>query len=108
MELCLKIEDKKINFESFKQEMTENLYIAHMWNIVHMDLKPSNIMFSPKKQRYVLIDFGLSNIIHETVGFKSLISFSGNLQYCSQEMVELFQENQKKFIDIYYNDLVCL
>jgi len=32
----------------------------HLLNIVHLDIKPSNIMFSNEFSKIVFIDFGLS------------------------------------------------
>jgi len=55
----------------------------HRFNIVHFDIKPENIMFSPTFKKAVFIDFGLSEIIKESFGHKSLFKFRGTLEYCS-------------------------
>lgn len=40
-------------------------------------------MYSSTYQKYVFIDFGLSNIIQEDIGYKTLTNFVGTLKYCS-------------------------
>lgn len=56
----------------------------HFFHIVHLDIKPANMMFSPFYKKMVFIDFGLSRFVQEEVGFKSLTGFEGSLSYCSQ------------------------
>ena len=41
----------------------ENLAILHKLHVVHQDIKPNNIMYSPFYDKAVFIDFGLSKII---------------------------------------------
>lgn len=41
----------------------ENLAVLHKLSIVHQDIKPENIMYSPSFDRAIFIDFGLSRII---------------------------------------------
>ena len=36
----------------------------HALKIVHSDINPSNIMFSPKFQKAVFIDFGFSELLN--------------------------------------------
>lgn len=48
--------------------LKEKLRILHAFNIVHLDIKPENIAFSPAYNEYVFIDFGLSRIIKEGKG----------------------------------------
>lgn len=40
----------------------------HMLQIVHRDIKPGNIMFSPTFNKNVFIDFGGSEILMEALG----------------------------------------
>ena len=42
--------------------------ILHCFKIVHMDIKPENIAYSPHFKKFVLLDFGLSEFIKESVG----------------------------------------
>ena len=73
-----------------------------------MDIKPDNIMFSPSHQRMVFIDFGLSRLIAEEIGFKEITGFRGSLHYCSNEMKTCFLEDKEMAVDLYYNDFYCL
>ena len=56
----------------------------HSVGFVHSDIKPENIAFSEKKQKYVFLDFGFSSLRQERRGEKSLVSFMGTLAYCSE------------------------
>ena len=55
----------------------------HRFHIVHQDIKPENILYSPEQKRLVFIDFGLSTFIREEVGMKTMTEFVGNLEHCS-------------------------
>ncbi len=77
-------------------------------HLVHIDIKPGNMMFSPFHQRMVFIDFGLSKLIAEKIGFKRITDFRGSLNYCSEEMKNCFVKDASMPVDLYYNDLCCL
>jgi serine/threonine protein kinase len=55
-----------------------------------MDIKPSNICFSPSMNELVFIDFGLSSVIEEKIGFKTGTRFAGSLNFCSPDMKECY------------------
>ena len=57
--------------------------VLHAFKIIHCDIKPDNIMFSPSYKKNVFIDFGLSQIIEESAGPQSLSNFRGSPQYSS-------------------------
>ena len=81
----------------------------HANNIVHNDINPSNIMYSPTYQKAVFIDYGFSQILEEDIGKKTYTAFQGTAGYVSSEMLKLFSVDEKKdYIDLYYNDLVAL
>jgi serine/threonine protein kinase len=40
----------------------------HQLNITHNDIKPANIVYSPKFKKLVFIDFGLSQINLQKIG----------------------------------------
>ncbi len=58
--------------------------------------------------KYVFIDFGLSRLIGEFLGFKTYTHFRGSLNFVSEEMMQLFQQSSSKRIDLYFNDLFAL
>lgn len=40
----------------------------HELKIIHGDIKPLNIMWSPEYSRNVFVDFGLSTFLEENIG----------------------------------------
>ena len=80
----------------------------HRFGVVHLDINPENIMWSPSKKKPVFIDFGFSDVVREECGFKTLTSFHGTPTYASREMLKLFSlEYKEGYVDLFYNDLVC-
>lgn len=57
--------------------------------MMHMDIKPANIMFSETKGSLVFIDFGFSKFIKEKAGFKSNTLFYGSVIYCNKDMLKI-------------------
>lgn len=81
----------------------------HHFGIIHFVIKPENIMFSPKFQKPVFIDFGFSEAIAEGLGYKKFVQFRGSPAYCCDEMTAILGlRNTQKYIDVYYNDLHAL
>lgn len=62
----------------------------HQLGIIHGDIKLENIMWSPKLNKNVYVDFGLSKIIGEKPGFKTLTKYFGTYSYCCKDMRTLF------------------
>lgn len=60
------------------------LQILHSLNFVHNDIKPDNMGWSIKKQKIVFLDFGISELIKESIGSKTFTGFKGSFFYCSQ------------------------
>jgi serine/threonine protein kinase len=89
------------------KELKVRLFWLHQLNIVHLDIKPENITFSPSTG-LVFIDFGLSNILEEKAGVKSSVGFSGSINFCSPEMFECYYSESQRLVDLYYNDIFCL
>ena len=88
--------------------LIQGLKMLHSLKIVHIDIKPENIMFSPVYGKNVFIDFGCSTVIEEQAGYKSHTTFKGTLSYCSNQMKILYQSKQQGYVDLYYNDLHAL
>ena len=54
----------------------------HTFQLVHLDIKPSNIMYSSVRSETVYIDYGFSKLIKEKIGFKTNTCFAGSMNYC--------------------------
>jgi serine/threonine protein kinase len=76
----------------------------HEFKIIHFDIKPENLIYSDHFQKPVFIDFGLSEIINEEFGFKTLSAFRGTPNYCTPEMLQIMMERED-YADLYYNDV---
>ena len=104
MEVCQNTNENPINTE----DMYRSLAILHKLRIVHQDIKPDNIMFSPSKKKMVFVDFGLSQIIQEELGKQTITSYVGSINFCCLEMKNCFNSKTNGYVDLYYNDLFCL
>lgn len=62
MEKCITLSQINQNtFTSVKlRQLKTKLKRLHSFQIVHTDIKPDNICFSPTLDEFVLIDFGIS------------------------------------------------
>lgn len=74
--------------------LQRKLSLLHRFHIVHMDIKPENLGFSTDNNSFIFIDFGLSKIIGEEIGVRSWTSFTGSMDFCSKEMLELFLDDR--------------
>ncbi len=93
MEKCL--EPISPQFMPGKEDLfrlKKKLKVLHYFKIVHMDIKPLNVMYSKSSLEWVFIDFGFSKTIKEEKGLKSLALFAGTLNYCSEEMQSRFSK----------------
>lgn len=61
MELCEQADFS--NIEKVSSELLENLRAMYSINLVHLDIKPANISYSPLFQKHIFLDFGLSLIL---------------------------------------------
>ena len=63
--------------------LKKSLWLLHHFRMVHLDIKPQNVVFSPASKGLKLIDFGFSRVVGEEKGQKTLSSFLGSVGYCS-------------------------
>jgi eukaryotic-like serine/threonine-protein kinase len=82
------------------RQAAEALEAAHEQGLIHRDLKPGNIMVTPKGL-VKLLDFGLAKLLRpsgpadKTLTFAGSESFSGTLAYMSPEQLEGFPSDQR-------------
>jgi serine/threonine protein kinase len=70
-------------FKNLALNTLRGLLTAHEAQILHLDIKPANIMFSSKDETFVLIDFGVSRFIENDIldGF-----YGGTVGYMAPEV----------------------
>ena len=60
------LEGKKFSFEQMRKNiipaLNEGIHCLHQHNIIHKDLKPSNIMLCDDQKTVAIIDFGISSV----------------------------------------------
>lgn len=83
MEFCIQQKEipEKVNYE---QQAKTAVKIAHFFRLIHYDIKPENICFSPKQDRLVFIDFGFSEFSSVELGEMQMMSFKGSFFYASK------------------------
>lgn len=65
-------------------------------------------MFSPKYNKLVFIDFGLSQCLIQNAGELTRTPFFGSYYYTIKEMKNIFSNKNIGFVDLYYNDVHAL
>lgn len=96
------------------------LKFLHSRSIVHMDIKPSNIMFDPNSQQIRLIDFGSATTFifqsnYETGKKESILPILGTDGYIAPELLKEEEEENTSAtlffpdkVDIYSSGIVFL
>ena len=76
-------------------------------HLIHGDIKPENIMYSPWQGKVVLVDFGLAKFIKEKAGQKTRTCFRGTRGWVGQDMQELYHRTEAPggFVNLYKNDM---
>ena len=57
----------------------------HAANLIHADIKPSNIVFNPRTDHLQIIDFGSSRPLSDTTAVSDIQVLAGTLSYMSPE-----------------------
>ena len=65
----------------------------HSLKMVHRDIKPLNIAWSPSFEKWVFLDFGFATILEENRGNKTYTKFIGTFNYTIDELQKLFCYN---------------
>ena len=86
------------------REMKKKLSILRQLHIVHADIKPDNILYSPGWKNVVLVDFGLAMIVKESVNEETETGFFGTPYFAGEEMKYLHEYKRKGFVNLYKND----
>ncbi|MDD5092237.1 MAG: protein kinase, partial [Candidatus Wallbacteria bacterium] len=74
------------NIREVVAEMIKGLSALHANHLLHMDLKPSNILVRRRKPlNLIFTDFGISSIIDEEISRKMTIKLKGTPSYWSPE-----------------------
>ena len=71
------------------ENMRKKLSRMRQLHLVHADIKPSNIFYSPGWKNLVLIDFGLAMFVKESVDEETETYFVGTPHYAGNEMKKL-------------------
>jgi len=77
----------KNNVDEFIRQMNESLKILHDNSIVHLDIKPSNIIL--KNGRYLINDFEIANIVDKETGQSANIEKVGTEYFTAPEVKKL-------------------
>jgi serine/threonine protein kinase len=108
-EVCFSMEYCEMeHFDIDWSSLQRKLHLLHTLHIVHLDIKPENLGFSVKHNSFIFIDFGLSKVVTEEIGVPSVSAFAGSMNFCSEEMLELFLNDRSGLVDLYINDAICL
>ena len=78
--------------------------MLHGLHIAHKDIKPSNVLYCRRLDKFVLCDFGIAEYVKENIGSVSITSYAGTYRYLGPEMQKLSSVRKGK-VDLYYNDV---
>lgn len=86
--------------------LNEAIHTLHLHKILHMDLKPSNIMLSNNRQNVVLIDFSSSLLIKDEreIIVKNKLSFTPHysaIETCTSNQCSIYSDYYSMGITIY-------
>jgi predicted ATPase/signal transduction histidine kinase/serine/threonine protein kinase len=67
-------------------QLADTLAGLYRCQVIHKDIKPTNILFDPESQQIKLIDFGISSLLpRETQSIQTITALEGTLAYISPE-----------------------
>ena len=65
-------------------------------------------MWSEEYQKNVFIDFGMSMVVKEKPGQRTLTHYFGTYGFCCDDMRKLLFEQKVGYVDLYHNDVYAL
>lgn len=71
---------------TLRAHLTESLTLAHSLGYCHCDLKPDNVVFSPEKNEFIIIDWGLG-----CATGSNFHGFQGGVDYFHDDIVKLLK-----------------
>jgi len=96
---------EKIGLKSFLQissKVSETLGLIHKNNIIHLDIKPDNILMNPKNNEIKITDFGISAALtHANDELYNPDVIEGTLSYMSPEQTGRMNRGVDYRTDIY-------
>jgi len=82
------IKQKESTIDKIISEIAEALKVLHNNNIIHRDLKSSNVLVRDKDNiNLVLIDFGIAKELEQDISKSGTTSFKGTMQYIAPEEI---------------------
>ncbi len=73
-----------------------------------MDIKPSNIAYSPYYKKPVFLDFDVSRFVCENINEQTLTEPTGTYLYVSTAMKRLLIKKGQDYVNLYLNDVFML
>ena len=75
--------------------------------LIHGDIKPENIMYSPWQRKVVLVDFGLAKFVEQKLLGKTETWFRGTRGFVGEEMAAITYGNTVE-VNLFKNDMEML
>lgn len=104
METCEPLANTVVDIGQFRLRILYCLRVLHSFGLIHKDVKPDNMAYSPLLKDFVFLDFGVSQYVQERPGEKTLTFREGTFTYMSAEMKQV-GAGEQGMVDLFWNDL---
>ena len=89
--------------------LRERVKSLHLNGLVHLDIKPPNILYCKERGTFYLADFGLTRAVLSGPGYKhDHKSNACTLRYSCEEFVEHRKSQKTNSLDLHYQDKTAL